>query len=172
VATSTDAVQITKNLTYKSRGEQVVTLQMILIQQGYLTGSPTGYFGILTFKAVKDFQRAHNINPTGLVGPATRGIMSKLTANSPAPVTTESFEGTITAYSTGCFADGECSITVDGKKIVTTLGWSQQIVGKVTGIPDFGSIANKVGSHAKVYAKKTPEGYTLYGSTEYYVEVK
>lgn len=168
---SPDNVQITRNLSYKSRGEQVVTLQTILLQQGYLTGSPTGYFGILTFKAVKDFQRAHNINPTGLVGPFTRGMMSKLTSNA-SNVVTETFEGTITAYSTGCFSDGECSITVDGKKIVTTIGRSQIIVGSVTGIPDFGSIENKVGAHAKVYAKKTTDGYTLYGSSAYYIEVK
>jgi hypothetical protein len=169
---SPDNVQITRNLSYKSRGEQVITLQTILIQQGYLTGSPTGYFGILTFKAVKDFQRAHNINPTGLVGPFTRAMLSKLTANSPTPVMTETFEGTITAYSTGCFSDGECSITVDGKKIVTTIGRSQIIVGSVTGISDFGSIENKVGAHAKVYAKKVETGYTLYGSADYYVQVQ
>jgi hypothetical protein len=84
----------------------------------------------------------------------------------------EKFEGIITAYSTACFADGECSITVDGKKVVTTLGWTQMTVGAVTGVPDFGSVGQKIGSRAHVYAKKTDDGYTLYGSTEYYVRVE
>ncbi len=170
-AGNSDNVKITKNLSYKSRGEQVVTLQTILIQQGYLTGEPTGYFGVLTLKAVKAFQKAHYINPTGLVGPATRGVLTSLTSNSSANDIAEVFEGTVTAYSTACFADGECSITVDGKKVVTTIGWSQAIVGKVTGIPDFGSIENNIGAHAKVYAKKTADGYTLYGSSDYYVDI-
>lgn len=168
---NSDNVQITKNLAYKSRGEQVITLQAILIQQGYLTGEPTGYFGILTLKAVKAFQRAHYINPTGFVGPVTRGVLAKLTASPTSSGMAETFEGTVTAFSTACFADGECSITVDGKKVVTTIGWSQAIVGKVTGIPDFGSIENNIGAHAKVYAKKTADGYTLYGSADYYVDI-
>lgn len=73
---NSDNVKITKNLSYRSKGEQVTTLQTILIQQGYLTGEPTGYFGILTLKAVKAFQKAHNINPTGFAGPATRGVLA------------------------------------------------------------------------------------------------
>lgn len=170
--TPTDNLQITKNLKYKSRGEQVIALQTFLINHGYLSGSATGYFGVLTLKAVKDFQRENYITPTGLVGPATRGVMVRLSLNPSSSVMTETFEGTITAYSTACFSDGECSITVDGKKVVTTIGRYQQVVGKVTGIPDFGSIENKVGTHAKVYARKTTDGYTLYGSADYYVHVK
>jgi hypothetical protein len=50
--------RVTGNLSIRSRGEQVTTLQSILIQKGYLTGEPTGYFGVVTLKAVKEFQRA------------------------------------------------------------------------------------------------------------------
>ncbi len=162
--------KVISNLSIRSRGEQVVALQTILIQKGYLTGSATGYFGVLTLKAVKDFQRANNITPTGFVGPLTRATLMKTPINLPVSMG-EEFEGTITAYSTACFADGECSITVDGKKVITTIGWSQQIVGKVTGIPTFGDIENKIGAHAKVHAKKVEGGYTLYGSSDYYVHV-
>ena len=158
---------ITKNLGLGSWGTQVTFLQTILIQQGYLQVPATGYFGVLTRRAVMEFQRARNIMVTGFVGPLTRDALQ----NTASP-TTATFEGTITAYSTQCFVDGECSITVDGKKIVTTTGWSQQIVGTVTGIPDFGSIEQKVGSHAKVYAKKTADGYTLYGSADYYIHIQ
>lgn len=160
---------ITRNLGFGSRGEQVTLLQTILIQQGYMSGTATGYFGVVTFKAVKEFQRAHGILPIGLVGPLTRKALN----GSVTPVgTTEKFEGTITAYSPQCFVDGICSITVDGKVIVTTRGWSQEIVGNVIGVDDFGAVENKIGSRAEVYAKKTGEGYTLYGSADYYIKIK
>ncbi len=169
---SIDNVQIRKNLFIGSRGAQVVTLQTILSKQGYMQVSPTGYFGLITYKAVQQFQKAHGISQTGFVGPLTRAVLIKMTATLSPYSTAETFEGTITAYSTACFADGECSITVDGKKVITTIGWSQQIVGKVLGVEDFGSIEQKVGSQAKVYAKKVSDGYTLYGSESYYIQVQ
>ncbi len=162
---------ITKNLFIGSRGVQVTLLQEFLISKGYMRGTATGYFGFVTFQSVREFQRAHSVHSTGFVGPLTRRAITNL-STTPSSVGAEKFEGTITAYSTQCFADGECSITVDGKKVVTTIGWSQMTVGTVTGIPDFGSIENKVGSRANVYAKKTADGYTLYGSTDYYVQVQ
>lgn len=161
---------ITKNLFIGSRGAQVTLLQDFLIAKGYMRGSSTGYFGFMTYQGVRAFQGAHMIPSTGFVGVLTRKAIADYNANP--SIGAEKFEGTITAYSTQCFVDGECSITVDGKKVVTTTGWSQMTVGTVTGIPDFGSIENKVGSHAKVYAKKTATGYTLYGSTNYYVHVQ
>ncbi len=164
------SIEITKNLWYGSRGSQVTALQNILIQQGYLKTSATGYFGVLTLQAVKKFQKANNIIPTGFVGPLTRAVLTKMLFSS--SVSAETFEGTITAYSNQCFVDGECSISVDGKKIITTTGRSQEVLGKVIGIPDFSALEKKIGTHAKVYAKKTVDGYTLYGSTEYYIEVK
>lgn len=160
---------ITKNLGLGSRGKQVTILQTILIQQGYMNGIATGYFGVVTFKAVKAFQRAHNILPIGLVGPLTRKALS---GSGVSVGIVEKFEGTITAYSTQCFVDGICSITVDDKVIVTTRGWSQEIVGKVIGVDDFGSVEKKIGSRAEVYAKKTADGYTLYGSADYYIKIK
>lgn len=161
------SVPLTKYLNFGSRGSEVMALQNMLIKRGYLRAQATGYFGSLTFKAVKDFQAAHNIAAIGLVGPRTRAMFNSMMDMRGA----EMFEGAITAYSTACFADGICSVTVGDKKIVTTRGWSQEVVGQVTGIPDFGSIENVVGSHAKVYAKKTDDGYTLYGSTEYYIRI-
>jgi hypothetical protein len=161
---------ISKNLFLGTRGEQVKSLQTILINGGYLRGTATGYFGYATLQSVKSFQRAHDIRATGFVGPQTRRALDASINISP-EVGAEKFEGIITAYSTACFADGECSITVDGKKVVTTLGWTQMTVGAVTGVPDFGSVGQKIGSRAHVYAKKTDDGYTLYGSTEYYIRI-
>ncbi len=161
---------ITKNLFFGTRGQQVMDLQTFLIERGFMRGTATGYFGPVTFQAVRAFQGAYVVPSTGFVGPLTRNVIKDLMNTSP-EVGAEKFEGIITAYSTSCFADGECSITVDGKKVVTTLGWTQMTVGAVTGVPDFGSVGQKIGSRAHVYAKKTDDGYTLYGSTEYYVRI-
>lgn len=158
---------ITSSLFLGLRGSQVAALQNFLIGKGYMNAPATGYFGFITLRAVMNFQRDNDIPTTGFVGPLTRKAIAH-----PPVVAEEMFEGTITAYSVQCFVDGECSISVDGKKIVTTLGWTQGPLGTVTGIPDFGSIEQKVGSKAKVYAKKTADGYTLYGSSKYYVQVQ
>lgn len=160
---------ITKSLWLGSRGPEVLALQNLLIQEGYLRVEATGYFGGLTMSAVRKFQKDNSITAIGIVGPLTKkALNAKVTS---ATVGAEKFEGTVTAYSTSCFADGICSITVDGKTIVTTRGWSQEIVGAVRGIPDFGSIENNIGAHAKVYAQKTEDGYTLYGNSNYYIEI-
>ncbi len=167
---TTESVVVTINLRYRNYGDQVIALQNILIKQGHLTSQATGYFGVLTLKAVKDFQRANEITPTGFVGPLTRAALERVVGNPSFPVA-KKFEGTVTGYSTGCFSDGICSISVDGKKIITTIGRSQEILGKVLGIPDFSAIENNIGAHAKVYAKKVEDGYTLYGDADYYIEV-
>lgn len=158
-----------RNLHFRSRGNDVVLLQDILRENGYLKSQSTGYFGIATFKAVKAFQKNYmKIAPTGYVGPKTRLALSNLPNG-----TEETFEGVIQSVSTACFADGECSVTIDGKKVVTTIGWSQAVVGSIKGtVNSIGDIeTNKIGARAKVYAKKTTDGYTLYGNSAYYIEV-
>ncbi len=160
------------NLRLGSRGNDVVMLQNVLRNQGYfLYHTSTGYFGTVTLKAVRAFQKDYNIIQTGFVGPLTRGAL-----NNPGnvPVNTEQFfSGIIQAVSTACYADGECSVTIDGKKVVTTIGWSQAVVGSIRGtVNSIGDIqTNKIGARAKVYAKKTVDGYTLYGNSAYYIEV-
>lgn len=159
---------LSRNLSYRFRGAEVVMLQDMLRARGYLTTTSTGYFGIATFKAVKAFQKANSIAPTGFVGPLTRAALNKGIGN-----TAEYFEGTIQAVSTACFADGICSVTIDGKVVVTTIGWSQNTVGAIKGsVTSIGDIeTKKIGARAKVYAAKTTEGYSLYGSSAYYIEV-
>ena len=163
--------KITRNLGFRSSGAQVVILQNILIQKEFMAGNATGYFGKVTQRAVKDFQRSAGINPTGYVGLLTRASLNGLNINTSA--TTEQFEGTITAVSTGCFSDGECSISVDGKKVTTTLGWTSGTLGSIKGsVSSVGEAQSKIGHTAKVFAKKTDNGYTLYGSADYYIEVQ
>ena len=80
---NSDCISITNNLRYRSRdintNGEVSTLQDFLQSQNYLNSEPTGYFGLLTLKAVKDFQSANSINPTGYVVPITRAKISTLT---------------------------------------------------------------------------------------------
>lgn len=170
LAEGTISTTISRNLMYRSRGADVVLLQDLLREKGYFSLQSTGYFGIATFKAVKAFQKNYmHIPPTGYVGPKTRLALSGITIG-----VDERFEGTIQSVSTACYADGECSVTIDGKKVVTTIGWSQAIVGSIKGtVNNIGDIeTSKIGSKASVYAKKTSDGYTLYGNANYYIEVR
>ncbi len=159
-----------RNMRLGHRGADVTALQQILVNKGYLLVNPTGFYGIMTMRAVSQYQRNDmHISPTGTVGPKTRAALNAIQGEGS---TEETFTGAITAVSTGCFADGECSVSVDGKKVVTTIGWSQATVGSIRGrITDIGSLENQIGASAKVYAKKTTDGYTLYGNADYYIEV-
>ena len=72
---------LTKDLslgsTNSGTGSQVSLLQNFLIVQGYLATTATGRFGSLTLAAVKKFQSAQYISPTGTVGPLTRAAIQK-----------------------------------------------------------------------------------------------
>lgn len=72
------------------------------------------------------------------------------------------FDGTVQDINNGCFADGVCSVTVDGTVVVTLVGWSQDTWGSRD--PQL-----KVGDRAQVYCRRTPEGCTLNGDATYYV---
>lgn len=64
------------DLTVGSTGDDVQSLQNMLIAAGYLNaGNAIGYFGPLTKAAVMKYQTAHSINPTGYVGPLTRNAL-------------------------------------------------------------------------------------------------
>jgi len=93
----------------------------------------------------------------------------------PAPVgklKVANFTGTLESVDTGCFADGECFVVVDGKHITTTMGWSRDTVGSIIGAPSIGDLESYIGSPVEVYAKDNMDGtYTLYGSEGFYVKV-
>ncbi len=89
--TTSDCVSITNNLRYRDRDAnkngEVSTLQDFLQSKGYLNSEPTGYLGLLTFKAVKDFQKDNGISPTGYLGSITRTKIANLTGcTGPIPV--------------------------------------------------------------------------------------
>ena len=80
---TSECVSLQNNLRYKSRdvntNGEVSDLQDFLQSKGYLSSEPTGYFGLLTLKATKDFQSANSIQPTGYVGSITRAKIASLT---------------------------------------------------------------------------------------------
>jgi hypothetical protein len=86
------------------------------------------------------------------------------------------FEGTISKVDTGCFADGICSVVIDGKTVILVTGgrlMANQTVGSLQGVPSIGDLEQKIGARAEVYAKKvSATEYTLYGNSSYYVKVK
>ena len=61
--------------------KNVYILQNFLNKNGYLKVSPTGYFGSLTIAAVKAFQSANNLNPTGYVDSITRNLIQNIDCN-------------------------------------------------------------------------------------------
>ncbi len=77
LGTSTSALLFTKPLYWGVRGEEVTELHKKLIAAGFLKiPAPTGYFGPLTFAAVKLYQQAHSIEMVGVVGPITRASLN------------------------------------------------------------------------------------------------
>ena len=54
-----------------SRNEAVRVLQRKLGEIGFDAGTPDGIFGKMTTRAVKRYQRAHNLKADGIVGPST-----------------------------------------------------------------------------------------------------
>ncbi len=72
------AYNFTLSLRLGSTGADVTALQQVLIDAGFLNiTTPTGYYGSLTFAAVKKYQAAHGVDQVGIVGPQTRAQLNK-----------------------------------------------------------------------------------------------
>lgn len=167
-----------KDLWHGSRGTDVTWLQQFLIgknagaaARALMSVGPTGYFGQLTRNALAEFQAAFTITPAhGYFGSKTRAVIN---GNLQTLVT---FTGKLSAVDTSCFADGVCSVTVSGKKVILLTGMRMNIppVGSIKGVESIGDLENEIGSEVEVYAVATGESgadYTLYGSTSYYIKV-
>jgi peptidoglycan hydrolase-like protein with peptidoglycan-binding domain len=77
--------QFSQNLTIGSNGPDVIALQQILINKGYLTSisTPTGYFGSGTRTALEQLQVANGISPaSGYCGAKTRAFLNTLNVSS------------------------------------------------------------------------------------------
>ncbi|MFA5000813.1 MAG: peptidoglycan-binding domain-containing protein [Candidatus Paceibacterota bacterium] len=74
--------RFTKTLRLGSSGNDVKELQEKLRTEGFFTHPvSTGYFGTITEKAVKDFQKARFLKVSGLVNASTRKILNFSTAD-------------------------------------------------------------------------------------------
>lgn len=62
------------------QGQQVLVLQENLARLGYFTASPTGFYGPMTFAAVRDFQRACGLDPDGVAGEQTLAAIQRILA--------------------------------------------------------------------------------------------
>jgi peptidoglycan hydrolase-like protein with peptidoglycan-binding domain len=61
-----------RDLEIKSRGSDVSCLQQILAKGGFLDSEPTGYFGGLTEKALKAWQKDRGVKASGYFGALSR----------------------------------------------------------------------------------------------------
>ena len=82
----TPVITFDRDLYFGLRNDSDVSnFQEFLTDQGLYTGSISGNFFILTRSAVKKFQAAHGLKPTGYVGPATRAIANEILTGSETP---------------------------------------------------------------------------------------
>ena len=84
-ASSADSTEscasLTVDLSYGQNNNSVYILQDFLKRKGYLQVTPTGYFGSLTVSAIKAFQIANGINPTGNADIPTRTKIQDIDCN-------------------------------------------------------------------------------------------
>lgn len=66
---------ITKYLAKGSRHPEVLTLQTYLKTLSFFQEKPTGFFGSITEKALKNYQTSKGIEPVGATGPKTRAAL-------------------------------------------------------------------------------------------------
>lgn len=69
--------KFTRDLRMKSTGNEVMELQKYLTREGYFKETPTKYFGVLTRKALIEWQRKNGLPATGYFGPMSRAIINK-----------------------------------------------------------------------------------------------
>ena len=76
------------------------------------------------------------------------------------------FVGTVESIDTGCYADGVCSMQIDGRKVVWLRGWSRATWGQVQQPPDVGEY---VGKRVEVWCKVEDDHCTLEGNAGYFI---
>jgi peptidoglycan hydrolase-like protein with peptidoglycan-binding domain len=57
--------------------DDISALQAVLSEQGFLVGTPTGFFGSMTQAAIEAFQAKNGLERTGAAGPLTRALIGK-----------------------------------------------------------------------------------------------
>jgi peptidoglycan hydrolase-like protein with peptidoglycan-binding domain len=77
-----DSKQSSQLLKEGARGSNVVNVQQLLINAGYLSGTADGIFGDSTESAICAFQRANGLMADGIVGTATLSALQSSSADS------------------------------------------------------------------------------------------
>lgn len=98
-------VDLQNNLTKGKENSEVLKLQNFLVDKGFLTAKPNGYFGNGTLSAVKKYQKSVSLSQSGGVLPLTRAEIKKETciSNKSLSDTTKSATTTATSsFSLGC----------------------------------------------------------------------
>jgi len=72
----------TTTLKKGNSGSSVRWVQEKLKKAGFFKGEITGFFGVLTESAVKDFQRSRKLKPDGVIGTKTRNALNQTSNNS------------------------------------------------------------------------------------------
>jgi len=108
-------------------GDEVVELQALLKELGFFTyPQNTGYFGVITETAVKDFQTAYGLIPDGIVGTKTRELLNN---DNRVPVTPNNPEYLIVHHTGGTASDPLADTSHHTFEIVDayhkSLGWGK-----------------------------------------------
>lgn len=119
--------QLARTLSMGAQGDDVKTIQVLLASDPtlYPEGMVTGYFGVLTSKAIKRFQERYGIEAVGFVGPKTLKKINELLAEgllvvtapqnaSSTPTISVNFSYAPTATSTIVAVTPDCLVTPPG----------------------------------------------------------
>jgi len=69
--------KFTQKLKFGSNGDEVMELQKVLAEAGYLKATPNGNFGPATEAALKEYQKENGLTADGKMGPVTMGVLNK-----------------------------------------------------------------------------------------------
>jgi peptidoglycan hydrolase-like protein with peptidoglycan-binding domain len=129
---TSDCVALQNNLRYRDRDSnkngEVSTLQDFLQSKEYFNSEPTGYFGLLTVKGVKAFQKDNNIKPDGHVGPFTRAKIKALTCGTIIPPKGENgqeFKGYLSPIGSTTYMWGTHTLSISSDFVCSTTSCPQ-----------------------------------------------
>lgn len=117
---SSSAMAAGGNLSWGSRGGEVVKLQQTLNTKGYWCGSADGIFGVKTYNAVVRFQKAAGLRVDGIVGPRTKQALGLSSTTSGSTVSRSGSTAprgsyTLTLKATGYCPCAKCNYPFYGK---------------------------------------------------------
>lgn len=119
--TPTVCIEPTVNLGVGSRGSAVTDVQKFLNTKGYLSNTPTGYFGSATRAAVIKFQSENGISTTGYVGQLTRAQLRTKSCEPLIPIPDTPVETSATSIPTSSNTNNVISSAPASAAVVSTI---------------------------------------------------